>query len=70
MCKLCVGRDREADIGILMLDDKSHWGLTMSAVFFLLLTTFEKDSRHAWILFEANISSDHHLGQTANVGLR
>ena len=36
MCKLCVGKDREADIGTLMLDDKSHRGLTMSAVFFVV----------------------------------
>ena len=59
-----MGRDRETDIETLMLDDKSH------SSFFLSFTTFEKDSRHAWILIEANISSDHHLGQTANVGLR
>ena len=63
-----MGRDRETDIGTLRLYD--HGFFTMSAVFFQLFTTFEKDSRHAWILFEANISSDPHLGQAANVCLR
>ena len=33
MCKLCIGKDREADIGTLMLDDKSIGFFTMSAVF-------------------------------------
>ena len=43
-------------IETLMLDDKSHGSFTMSAVFFLSFTTFEKDSRKAWILFDDNIS--------------
>ena len=44
------------DIETLMLDDKSHGSFTMSAVFFLSFTTFEKDSKQAWILFDDNIS--------------
>ena len=65
-----MGRDRETDIETLMLDDKSYGFFTSQQFFFLSSTTFEKDSRKAWILFEANISSDHHLGQAANVCLR
>ena len=53
VCKLW-GRHRQNDIETLMLDDKSH-GFFTCQQFFLLLTTFEKDSKHAWIMFEANI---------------
>ena len=56
-----MGRDRETDIETQMLDEKSHSVLPCQQ-FFLSFTTFEKDSRHACILFEANISSDHCLG--------
>ena len=44
------------NIETLRLDDKSEKVFFHVSFFFLSFTTFEKDSRKAWILFDDNIS--------------